>query len=314
MAGRRIYFGADGREIRRGFLGFVVLIVKYFLLSVLLAAVYYVILALFISSDSEKQLEKENGMYEKVFPEMQEHMALVSDVIDGLGIKDGRIYKDIFYAPAPNPDPVVETDLLAGQDTVSARNIIKYTSRKADALLSRAGAIESALAQASAAYCAPKAELPPLSSPLNPISYVQVGASVGDRMNPFYKVEAGHRGLDIIASRGTPVFASAKGRVSLVQRSSKGDGNVVEISHPGGFVTRYCHLADINVSQGQNVKAGAKIAEVGLSGNSLVPHLHYEVLRDGVVMDPIHYFFASVMPFEYTNMLYMSVNTGQSLD
>ena len=77
---------------------------------------------------------------------------------------------------------------------------------------------------------------------------------------------------------------------------------------------RYCHLGDIHVSQGQTVAVGKKIASVGLSGNSLVPHLHFEVLKDGEYRDPVHYFFASVSPSDYANMLYMSVNTGQSMD
>lgn len=298
----------------RGIARFLVALVKYFLLSVLLAAVYYAILALFVSTDSEKQMERENALYEQVFPQMLEDEALVSDVIEGLQAKDERIYKDIFYASAPSLDPVTETGFMAASDTIPDRNIIKYTTLKADALLGQAARIEELLSGAAAQYTAPKAELPPLLSPLGPISYVQVGASAGDRMNPFYKVVSKHDGLDVIASRGAPVFAPAKGRVSLVNRSSKGDGNVVEITHAQGYTTRYCHLGDIAVSQGQAVRAGARIAEVGMSGNSLVPHLHYEVRKDDVLQDPVHYFFASVTPYEYTNMLYMSVNTGQSLD
>jgi len=165
-----------------------------------------------------------------------------------------------------------------------------------------------------ARYAQPDSVLPPLSLPLEDISYVQVGASVGDKMNPFYKVNARHNGLDVIATPGDPVLAAAKGRVTRVVRSFKGEGNVVEITHAGGYVTRYCHLGDIYVSQGQAVAAGRKVAAVGLSGNSLVPHLHFEILKDGQYRDPVHYFFASVSPSDYANMLYMSVNTGQSMD
>ena len=62
------------------------------------------------------------------------------------------------------------------------------------------------------------------------------------------------------------------------------------------------------------MKRGARIGYVGVSGNSFAPHLHYEVLRDTLVLDPINYFFASVTPEEYMNMLVMSVSTGQSMD
>ena len=101
---------------------------------------------------------------------------------------------------------------------------------------------------------------------------------------------------------------------SNVISSRKGLGNVVEVSHSGGFVTRYCHLGDISVHKGQKVSCGQKLGEVGISGNSYATHLHYEVLKDGAVMDPVHYLFASVDAVDYADVLYMSAYTGQSLD
>ena len=302
------------RKVNHTFWSILLLVVKYALLSVLLAAVYYGILAAFVSTDTEKRLQKENELYEKLYPGMLERKAMVSDAIDYLQIRDARIYKDVFYAQAPSLDPVSSTDFFSGSDTIPDRNILKYTSLKADALLEKSGRIEAALQEVAARYGQGCDSLPPLSLPLEGISYVQVGASVGDRMNPFYKVNARHNGLDVIASPGEPVLAAGKGRVTKVVRSFKGEGNVVEITHPGGYMTRYCHLGDIYVSQGQAVAAGRKIAAVGLSGNSLVPHLHFELLRDGEYRDPVHYLFASVTPSDYANMLYMSVNTGQSMD
>ena len=299
------------KEAHRTFWRILVGVVKYALLSVLMAAVYYAIFAALVSTDTEKRLHRENKLYEKLYPGMQEREALVSDVIDHLQFRDARIYKDVFYAPAPSLDPVATTEFFSGSDTIPDRNILKYTALKADALLSVADRVEAAMQEVAAHY---GQALPPLSLPLSGISYVQVGASTGERMNPFYKVNARHNGLDIIASQGDPVFAAAKGRVSSVVRSFKGEGNVVEINHGDGYVTRYCHLGDIYVSQGQTVPVGKKIAAIGLSGNSFVPHLHFEVLKDGEYRDPVHYFFASVSPSDYANMLYMSVNTGQSMD
>ena len=232
-------------KVHRTFWSIVVLTVKYALLSVLVAAVYYGIYALFVSSDTEKGLRRENKLYEKLYPGMLEREALVSDVIGSLELRDARIYKDVFYASAPSLDPVTTTEFFSGSDTIPARNILKYTARKADALLAVSERIEAALQEVAAVS---GAELPPLSMPLSGVSYVQVGASTGIRMNPFYKVEARHNGLDIIASQGEPVLAAAKGRVSSVVRSFKGEGNVVEITHAGGYVTRYCHLGDINAN------------------------------------------------------------------
>jgi murein DD-endopeptidase MepM/ murein hydrolase activator NlpD len=99
-----------------------------------------------------------------------------------------------------------------------------------------------------------------------------------------------------------------------VVKSRKGLGNVVSIDHGNGYVTRYAHLADIEVKKGRKVKKGSKIGYVGVSGNSFAPHLHYEVIRDTTVVDPVSHFFASVTPDEYVNMLIMSASTGQSMD
>lgn len=308
--GKKVNF----REVERTFRGIVSLVVKYFFLSLVLASIYYAIFALFISTDPEKRLHQENKMYGKVYPEMREREKLVADVIDGLQLKDNDIYKKIFYSDAPGIDPVTETDLLAVSDTIPDRDIVRYTYLKSDALLQVADKVEADLSGIVARYAAARDSLPPLTLPLDDVSYVQVGASTGERINPFFKVPMTHDGVDIIAPQGSPVLAVAAGRVTGVERSRKGRGNVVEITHQGGYVTRYCHLGDISVSKGQMVRKGAKIGEIGLSGSSFAPHLHYEVMKDSTHVDPVQHFFASVTPYEYANMVYMSVNTGQSMD
>lgn len=301
------------RKVNSTLLGVLGLVLKYLALSLLLAAVYYLIFALLVSTDTEKYLSRENKMYAQIYPEMRDQEKLVSDVIKGLELKDNQIYKDIFYAPAPGFAPVDATDLFAVSDTIPDRDIVEYTGRKADALLSVADSVEADF-QAIIDRYTNGGKLPPLSMPLADVSYVQVGASVGEKMNPFYKVPAAHNGVDIIAPQGSPVLAAAGGFVSEVERSHKGEGNCVVMTHPDGYVTRYSHLGDICVFKGQFVPHGKKIAEVGISGTSFAPHLHYEVLKDGAYIDPVQHFFASVGPDDYANMLYMSVNTGQSMD
>ena len=81
------------------------------------------------------------------------------------------------------------------------------------------------------------------------------------------------------------MLAVADGTVTAVETSRKGQGNVVEITHEGGYVTRYAHLSDIKVSRGQRVQRGRRIASVGISGNSFAPHLHFELLKDGEYLD-----------------------------
>lgn len=142
----------------------------------------------------------------------------------------------------------------------------------------------------------------------------KVGASIGQKINPFYKVMSQHNGVDLVAGQGTPVLAAGNGIVEDVIRSGKGLGNIVKIAHDDGFVTVYAHLEDIVVRKGERVTAGRKIANVGISGNSFAPHLHYEVYKDGKVMDPVNYFFASFTPAEYAKVAYMAATTGQSMD
>ena len=158
-----------------------------------------------------------------------------------------------------------------------------------------------------------RTDLPPLSLPLQDMDYAQTGASVGKRINPFFRVEMEHSGIDLIARQGEPVYAAADGRVVDVFRG-KGRGNVVIVDHGNGYETHYGFVTGVTVSRGQTVKRGTKLGAVGISRGSYAPHLHFEVFKDGKAVDPVDYFFASVSPEEYTRMLYYSASTMQSMD
>ena len=253
-------------------------------------------------------------MYEKEYPALEQKERLLSDVVEGLQVRDDRIYEEIFHASAPNMDPGSSLDYLVGIDSIPDRDIVKRSAGRLKALESRAAAVEANFRTVIAAVQDKQTPIPPMANPLKEFSFARVGASVGDRINPFYKVKIAHNGLDLIAAAGEPVHAAADGVVENVTKSRKGLGNVVTINHGNGYRTRYAHLADIEVRKGRNVKRGTRIGYVGMSGNSFAPHLHYEVLRDTLVLDPVHYFFGSVSPEEYVNMLIMSASTGQSMD
>ena len=289
-------------------------IFKYFIVSATLALVYYFVFSLFISTDTERKLLTENRMYAKVYPEMQRREQLIEDVVEGLVVKDEHIYKEIFNAEPPSLQPIASADYLEHADSIPDREIVDYTSRKAADLISRAASTESNFRTLFGLLSLPDSVTPPMSLPLKELSSAQVGASCGEKLNPFYKVPVQHNGIDLLASQGSDVLAAADGVVTEVIHSRKGMGNVVEITHQGGYVTRYAHLSDIVVRKGAEVRRGAKIADVGISGNSFAPHLHYEVLRDGTHLDPVNFFFASVTPEEYANFLYMASATGQSMD
>lgn len=96
---------------------------------------------------------------------------------------------------------------------------------------------------------------------------------------------ARHQGIDIAAPPGTPVRATAAGRVIVAERDRR-YGRTVVVDHGGGFRTRYAHLKKIETKVGRRVKRGELVGRVGKSGNASGAHLHYEVLRQGVPVDP----------------------------
>ena len=289
-------------------------VLVFFIATMSVAVIYYIIFAIIFSTDEEQKLKNENRIYAEEYPELAKKEALLSDVIEGLRLKDDRIYEEIFKTAAPNVDPMESVDFLVGLDSLPDTDLVKYTDRKLD-LLSRTGSrVDENFEAIMKAVTDSGFVMPPMHNPLQDFSFAQTGASVGYKINPFYKVEIQHNGLDMIASSGVPVYAAADGVVSGVTRSRKGLGNVVEIDHGNGYKTRYAHLADVVAVKGRKVKRGTHIGNVGVSGSSFAPHLHYEVLRDTVVLDPVNHLFATVTPEEYMNMLVMSVTTGQSMD
>ncbi len=112
-----------------------------------------------------------------------------------------------------------------------------------------------------------------------------IGSGFGFRTDPFTHRPALHTGLDFPADPGTPIFAAAGG-VVLSAGPHPQYGQLVELDHGNGLVTRYAHTSRMLVKQGDLVKRGQKIAEVGSTGRSTGPHLHFEVLVEGVQQNP----------------------------
>lgn len=115
-----------------------------------------------------------------------------------------------------------------------------------------------------------------------------VTSDFGFRINPFTGLNQMHEGIDISNRVGTPVIAPADGIVTDTGKDYS-LGNVIVISHGFGITTRYCHLNKYFVKPGQKVKRGDKIGEVGMSGKSTGPHLHYEVRVNGIPVNPMKY-------------------------
>lgn len=288
-------------------------VLKYFLVTASLAVVYYLVFALVVSTDSERKLRRENQMYRQMYEGMAGKEALLGDVLEGLKVKDNDIYRQLFNSDAPDAGSLYPEGLLSVIDSVEDKDIVEYVGRKLDLLVDASDKVEANFKRIMEVIGG-GGQLPPLTNPLQSFSYARTGASVGEKINPFYKVAVHHGGLDLISQQGEPVYAVADGVVKDVEHSSKGLGNVVTIDHGGGYTSRYAHLENTRVSKGQKVSRGKQIGQVGMSGNSFAPHLHYEVLKDTLRMDPLNYLFASVSPEDYMGMLFISSNTGQSMD
>ncbi len=113
-----------------------------------------------------------------------------------------------------------------------------------------------------------------------------LSAGYGMRADPFNGERDFHPGLDISADKGTPIVAAAAGRVEVAAPS--GDyGNLVVVDHGFGLVTRYGHLSKFAVWHGRNVMRGDILGYVGSTGRATGPHLHYEVLANGKLINPL---------------------------
>lgn len=130
-----------------------------------------------------------------------------------------------------------------------------------------------------------------------PVPGSHLGSAFGWRIDPITGRSALHTGLDFQADPGTPILAAAGG-VVVVQEFHAAYGNMVEIDHGKGLITRYAHASAIFVKKGDLVKRGQKIAAVGSTGRSTGPHLHFELLADGTPQDPQKFLVTggSVMP------------------
>ena len=133
-------------------------------------------------------------------------------------------------------------------------------------------------------------------------------------MHPFYRTLQPHQGIDYSVPEGTRIFATADGVVKEVTRGTSTLGKTLTIDHKNGYMTTFCHLLQAKVRKGEKVRRGDIIALSGNTGLSLAPHLHYEVRKDGIRVDPTHYFFMELTPDEYQSIMKIAKSGMQSFD
>jgi murein DD-endopeptidase MepM/ murein hydrolase activator NlpD len=235
--------------------------------------------------------------------------------------KDKSLHLKFFGTALENAVPAntgVASRKLLLADASSFRSTIQELEEKSGGLLHQSGITNTyfsdklAMDAKDAARIYEMPTLPPIAA----VTAEKLVSGFGMRINPFHKGMYDHPGVDIASPRGTEVLASANGTVVDVNKSDvqAGYGNLIEVDHGQGFITRYAHLESVKVYVGQRIKKGSVIGFVGSSGGSVAPHLHFEVLRKGKPVDPVLFMIEGVTSNEYEVLKSTSHKQNQSLD
>lgn len=245
-------------------------------------------------------LERENALLAEELHIIRDQLAQVESALTELSHKDEQ------YRLLAGLDPIDEEVRLAGiggpgTATLSGSELYRLnpdrgqvafsTAYDLNAMLRRAEILLSSWREATETLSSEHERLESHPSILPTRGYVSSEYS-RNRWHPILNRPRPHEGMDIAAPRGTPVMAAAKGRVTYV--GWRGDyGNLIEIDHGNGVVTRYAHLSRTLVRRGQQVNRWDKIGEVGDTGLAIGPHLHYEVFQNGRPVNPRQFIYGA---------------------
>jgi len=288
-----------------------------FLASLVLFVVLYIVASAVFSTEEEKRMILENDIIKEELPGMERDVERLENVVSGLQERDREIYRIVFDAPPPDLNDesyhvLYETD----PDSLTSPSVIRATSERIRRLSAKGAGCMDKIDDILDVLGSGMLNVRSIPSivPVKGFKPSNAGASMGMKMNPWFKRMRMHNGVDITASEGTEVMAAASGVVSRVTYSNKGDGNTVCIDHGNGYVTVYSHLGSMYVKTGRRVEQGDRIAVIGTTGTTFLPHLHYEVLFWNRYQDPVHFFFARQTTQEYRQTMTVAMNNGQSLD
>jgi murein DD-endopeptidase MepM/ murein hydrolase activator NlpD len=307
-------------KIRLGFRAVLLRSLAYFVGSLLVALVYYLIFAVFFDSPKEKALLREIDQLTLQYDLIHREMSNIEKVIGQLEETDDNLYRTIFEAE-PIPATLREGGVggvnrfkeLEGFDNAT---IVIETAKRLDKIRKQVY-VQSKSFEELIDLARRKEEMlssVPAILPISNKDLTRTASGFGLRVHPFYKIIKFHAGMDFTAPTGTDVYATGNGTVVFVYSSKRGLGNHIIINHGFGLTSIYAHLDGFNVRQGQKVERGDVIGFVGSTGMSVAPHLHYEVKLNGVNVDPVNYYFNDLTPEEYERMIEIASKTGQSFD
>jgi murein DD-endopeptidase MepM/ murein hydrolase activator NlpD len=307
-------------KIRLGFRAVLLRGLAYFVGSLLIALIYYLVFAIFFNSPKEKALLREIDQLTLQYDLIQRDMVNLEKVIGELQETDDNLYRTIFEA---EPIPVTLREGGVGGvnrykelEGYNNSNIVIETTKKLDKIRKQIY-IQSKSFDDLIVLAKKKEEMLGAIPAILPISnkdLTRTASGYGPRVHPIYKIIKFHAGMDFTAPTGTDVYVTGNGVVASVQSSKRGLGNHIIINHGYGYSSLYAHLDGFNVRAGQKVERGDVIGYVGSTGLSIAPHLHYEVKLNGNNVDPVNYYFNDLTPEEYERMIEIASKTGQSFD
>ncbi len=277
----------------------------------------------YFESPTEAILRKENEELKFHYDLLASDMAFAKKELDALKERDDNIYRTIFEA-----EPIPVTIRAAGvggsekyknllDEGLEQEELIIHNFEKLD-IINKQMYIQTKSYDEIMDLARNKSQMLASIPAIQPISnqeLTRLASGFGMRMHPIYKARRRHYGIDFSAIKGTPIYATGDGVVKLAKPSLRktGYGNQVEVDHGYGYITKYAHMQMFVVRKGQNVKRGQLIGYVGNSGGSTAPHCHYEIIKDGIKIDPIQYMIQDVTDEEYQILLELASRENQSL-
>lgn len=274
----------------------------------------------FLDSPKEKQLKEEMQALRQGFTGLQNELNELNNQLAQLEHRDNDIYRAVFEAQ-PIPDSIrlgkdyskSNTDLLAYTNTTTLlenmRNTVEHIRRRVTIQASSYDTLQK-LVETKERMLGSIPAIQPVSNR----TLDRVASGFGYRIDPIYKTPKMHTGIDFTAATGTPVYATGDGSIREAGYDNGGYGNNVLINHGYGYQTLYAHMKKIKVRVGDRVRRGEVIGWIGSTGKSTGPHLHYEVIKNGEKIDPIHFFFNDLTASEYERMTKIAAASNQSFD
>lgn len=274
----------------------------------------------YIGSPNEKLLRQRLDYYDDNFKLLEQRLTQVQQQMAELESRDNKVYRAIFEA-SPIPDSArakqreKDKELMLVQ-SMEDNELLKSMKAQLNALTSRAAFQMKSYDEIDQMVRDKQKLLSsiPAIQPLSNKDLKELASGFGSRIDPVYKIPKFHAGLDFAARQGTPIYATANGRVKTAGRDDGGYGNHVIINHGYGYETLYGHMVRIKAREGMIVKRGEVIGWVGSTGKSTGPHCHYEVHKNGSPVDPVYFFYNDLTPEQFDRLVKIAAASNQSLD